>query len=218
VHGLFHAEPTPEVDPSYADVRRDAGPDLGAATGWGASWADLDLDGDPDLVVVNGAIPVEDLAADAEAVQAFANRTAEGEPGRFVDVSAELGLEDVGPLVARGSAAADYDNDGDVDIAVATIGGPLVLLENEGRTGRWLQVELDGFAPGATITLALPGDRVSTRAVVAGSSYLSSEDPRAHFGLGDADRVDELTVRWPDGRETVLRDLAVNQVVTVASP
>ena len=218
VHGLFHAQPRTEVDPAFADVRRDAGPDLGGATGWGASWVDLDLDSDPDLVVVNGAIPVEDLAADAEGVQAFANRTAEGEPGRFAEVSAELGLGEVGPLLARGSAAADYDNDGDVDIAVATIGGPLVLLENQGRSGRWLEVELDVFAPGATITVVLPGGAVLTRAVVAGSSYLSSEDPRAHFGLGDADRVDELTVRWPDGRETVLRDLAVNQLVTVAAP
>ena len=218
VHGLFHAQPTPEVNPAFADVRRDAGPDLGAATGWGASWADLDLDTDLDLVVANGDIPVEDLAADAEGLQAFANRTAEGEPGRFAEVSTELGLADAGPLLARGSAVADYDNDGDLDIAVATIGGPLVLLENQGRTGRWLEVELDGFAPGATVTVVLPGGRVMTRAVFAGSSYLSSEDPRAHFGLGDADRVDELTVRWPDGHETVLRDLAVNQLVTVASP
>jgi hypothetical protein len=206
------------VDPAFADVRQDAGVDLGGATGWGASWADLDLDTDLDLVVVNGDIPVEDLAADAEPVQAFVNRTAEGEPGRFAEMSAELGLGDAGPLLARGSAAADYDNDGDLDIAVATVGGPLALLENEGRTGRWLEVQLDEFAPGATIAVTLAGGRVLTRAVCAGASYLSSEDPRAHFGLGDADRVDELTVRWPGGHETVLRDLAVNQLVTVASP
>ena len=218
VHGLFHGQPTPEVDPAFADVRRDAGPDFGVATGWGASWADLDLDSDLDLVVVNGDIPVEDLAADAELVQAFVNRTAEGEPGRFADMSVELGLDDAGPLPARGSAAADYDNDGDLDVAVATVGGPLALLENQGRTGRWLEVQLDTFAPGAIITVVLPGGQVLTRAVGAGASYLSSEDPRAHFGLGVADRVDELAVRWPDGHETVLRDLAVNQLVTVASP
>jgi hypothetical protein len=218
VHGLFHGEPTPEVDPAFADVRQDSGADLGAATGWGASWADLDLDTDLDLVVVNGDIPVEDLAADAEPVQAFVNRTAQGEPGRFAEMSDELGLGEAGRLLARGSAAADYDNDGDLDVAVATVGGPLALLQNEGRRGRWLEVQLDAFAPGATIAVTLPGGRELTRAVGAGASYLSSEDPRAHFGLGDADRVDELTVRWPDGDETVLRDLAVNQLVTVAAP
>src|SRR5690606_15320078 len=92
VHGLFHAEPASEAAPAVADVRMDSGPDLGAATGWGTSWGDLDLDTDLDLVVVNGAIPVEDLAADAEPVAAFVNLTAEGERGHFADRSGDLGL------------------------------------------------------------------------------------------------------------------------------
>ncbi|MGH9213262.1 MAG: FG-GAP-like repeat-containing protein [Acidimicrobiales bacterium] len=223
VHGLYHGQVAegPEgtdIDPSFADVRRDVGPDLGSATGWGASWADLDLDTDVDLVVANGDIPVEDLAADAESVQALVNRSADGQPGRFEDHTAQLGLADVGPLLARGSAAADYDNDGDLDVAVATIGGPLALLENRGRTGRWLEVDLATFAPGATVTAVLPDGRSLVRELCSGASYLSSEDPRAHFGLGTADTVERLVIRWPGGEETVLRDLRANQLVEVDAP
>ena len=71
------------------------------------------------------------------------------------------------------------------------------------------------FSPGATITVVLPDGKRLVRVVQAGSSYLSSEDPRAHFGLGDADRVRQLVVRYPDGSETRLRDVAADRLVTV---
>jgi hypothetical protein len=79
-------------------------------------------------------------------------------------------------------------------------------------------VALDGFFPGAVITLSLADGRQLTRELQAGSSYLSSEDPRAHFGLGDSSEVSELVVRWPDGDETALDDVAANQVVVVEPP
>ena len=120
--------------------------------------------------------------------------------------------------MGRGSAAADYDNDGDLDVAVGTIGGPLVLLENTGTGGNWLEVSLEGFHPGATITAELPDGRKLVRDVLAGSSYLSSEDPRAHFGLGDAGRVRRLVVRWPGGEETTLEDVPANEPVRVEAP
>jgi hypothetical protein len=83
------------------------GPGLGrdVITGWGASWADLDLDGDLDLVLVNGRVPVTDLARDAERVQAYRNLREEGEPGRFEPFGPRVGLGRLGDLVARGSAA-----------------------------------------------------------------------------------------------------------------
>jgi hypothetical protein len=138
--------------------------------------------------------------------------------GRFEELGGEIGLDEVGPLLARGSAAADYDNDGDLDVAVGSVGGSLVLLENEHVGGGWLEVQLNGFHPGAEITAVLPDGRKLRREVQAGSSYLSSEDPRAHFGLGGAAEVQELVVRWPDGEETRLTDVAANQLLEVEAP
>ncbi len=86
----------------------------------------------------------------------------------------------------RGLAAADYDNDGRVDVAINSIGGPLVLLRNESKAGNWLEVNVRPFSPGAVVTAVLPDGRRIVREVQAGSSYLSSEDPRVHFGLGAA--------------------------------
>src|ERR671919_636870 len=207
VHGLFRGQVSNVVDPSFRDVRTAVGVDLSGSTGWGVSWADLDLDTDLDLVVVNGGIPVTDLQADAQQIRAFENLTAQGEPGYYGDLTS-VGLAEVGLLNARGSAAADFDNDGDLDIAINSIGGPLVLLENTGTEGTWLEVSLGSFAPGAVVSARLQGGTELTREIQAGSSYLSSADPRTHFGLGDAPAVDRVVVRWPDGQETTVGDVA----------
>ena len=79
-----------------------------------------------------------------------------------------------------------------MDVAVNSIGGKLILLHNTGRSGHWLEVSLAKFAPGALVTAVLPDGTRLVREVQAGSSYLSSEDPRAHFGLGKATQVKEL--------------------------
>ena len=89
------------------------------------------------------------------------------------------------PRNGRGLAAADFDNDGDLDLALGSIGGRLQLLRNDGARGHWLEVALPRFAPGARVTVTLADGRRLSREVRAGSSYLSSEDPRLHFGLGD---------------------------------
>jgi hypothetical protein len=115
----------------------------------------------------------------------------------------------------RGLAAADYDNDGDVDVAINSVAGPLLLLRNSGATGHWLEVKTDGFAPGTRITAVLPGGRRLVRELHAGSSYLSSEDPRAHFGLGAATTVSELLVGFPDGTARRLTNVPANQLVVV---
>lgn len=217
VHGVFRSKPPDKDDPSYVDARQDLGLDLGRSTGWGVTWADLDLDTDDDLVLVNGKVPVTSLVSDRERAQAFTNLAAQGRPGLFADRSASM-LEAVGPMLARSSAEADYDNDGDLDIAVGTVGGALALLENDASSGNWLEVATDDFRPGTEITAVLPDGKRLRREIRAGSSYLSSEDPRAHFGLGAASRVSQLLARWPGGRETQLTDVAANQVVRLEPP
>lgn len=182
-------------------------------TGWGTSWADFDLDTDLDLAIIQGAIPVLDLARDRQTAQILVNLTAQGRPGQLEDRSQAAGLGYVGPLLGRGAAVADYDNDGDMDIAIGTIGGSLALLRNEVTGGNWLAVA--GVAAGGEITAVLPDGRELRRELYGGSSYLSAEDPRAHFGLGDVETIPLLRVRWPNGTITEQQNVAANQLLLV---
>ncbi|MEX2614011.1 MAG: FG-GAP-like repeat-containing protein [Gaiellaceae bacterium] len=198
----------------------DARPSLAAAfgtssTGWGATWADLDLDGDLDLALANGAIPVVNLSRNAQRVQVLENLGGERAGERFANVGDAAGLGNLRRVNGRGLAAADYDNDGDVDLAVNSIGGRLMLLRNSGGSGHWLEVRLGTFAPGAVVTALLADGRKLVREVQAGSSYLSSEDPRVHFGLGDAPIVKELRVRFPGGAVTRRSNVSPDQVVVL---
>ncbi len=193
LHAAYRSTPA-----AFADARPDFAPALGTDyTGWGVSWIDLDLDTNLDLVLANGAIPVESLAQDAERIQVLENQTGEGRRGEFADAGAAVGIDAVRPSNGRGLAAADYDNDGDLDVAVNSIGGRLILLRNDGAAGHWLTVKLSRFAPGTSVTAVLPGGRRLVRELHAGGSYLSSEDPRVHFGLGAATRVAELDRALP---------------------
>ncbi len=199
---------------SFVDAFAPA--DFGAgSTGWGASWIDVDLDGDLDLFVGQGKIPVRDLVADREVPQLLENVGAASGGTRLVDVTTEVGLSAVGPRLGRGVAAADFDNDGDMDVAMGTIGGDLVLLRNSGAGGTWLEVATKVPAPGTIVTVELDDGSVLRRELGAGGSYLSSEDPRAHFGLGGVDRVASVTVEWPDGVIVTRTDVAADQVVRV---
>ena len=203
-----------EKGPSFADARPEFASAVGThSTGWGVSWADLDLDGDPDLVLANGSIPITNLAKNAQHVQVIENITKRGGVERFASVGQHVGLERIAPVNGRGLAVADYDNDGDPDVAVNSIGGKLILLRNDAPKRHWLEVRLGTFAPGAVVTATLSDGRKLVRELHAGSSYLSSEDPRAQFGLGNAKRVRELRVRFPDGREVVRTNVAADHVV-----
>jgi len=179
LHAAYRARPG---DLPYADARPAFVGALGQQyTGWGASWADLDLDGSPELAIANGAIPVTSLAKDAQRIRVVST---DGGTIRALDTGPSE------PRNGRGLAVADFDNDGDPDIAVNSIGGALQLFRNDGAKGHWLEV--GGLAPGAVVTVTLPDGRRLVRELHAGSSYLSSEDPRAGFGLGPATRVSAL--------------------------
>lgn len=181
-------------------------------TGWGTAWADFDNDTDVDLLIVNGRVPVSDLATDAEPVQLLGNLTAEGQTGQFRDWAARVGLEGISPLLGRGSAVADFDNDGDLDIAVNQIAGPVALIRNESPPGRSLTVTVDPPLPGTTVEVQLDGGTVVRRELYVGSSYLSSEDPRFHVGTGDQ-AVEVVEVTWPDGRTASADDVTASSLV-----
>ena len=187
------------------------------SAGWGASWVDLALNGTPDLVLASGDIPMTSLAKDAGQIRVLSDLAANGKTKRFANVGV-AGLRGSPRVNGRGLAAADYDNNGTVDIAVGSIGGRLVLLRNTGDAGHWLEVKVATFSPGAVATVVLPDGRKLVQELHAGSSYLSSEDPRFHFGLGDAAKASTLVVRFPGRGERRLSDVRADQVVVVKAP
>jgi hypothetical protein len=208
LHAAFRSRPAGITGRWFQDARAPIASVVGTRyTGWGTSWVDLDHDTDLDLTFANGGIPVTHLTRSAQQLQVLANVAG----GRF----ASADVSNVPRVNGRGLAAADYDNDGDVDLAVNSIAGRLILLESSGAAGHWLQVQLRGFSPGAVVTAVLPDGRELVREVQAGSSYLSSEDPRVHFGLGDATSVKELRVRFPDGSIVRRSNVASDRIVVV---
>jgi len=155
-HAVLNGQPAGKNGASFADGRPGFAAAFGQSfTGWGVAWPDLDLDGDPDLVLANGSIPVTSLVRSAQPLQVLENRAAQGAPRQFVDGGA-TGLPRV---VGRGLAVADYDNDGHLDVAVNSVGGRLLLLRNTATGGNWLEVALDGLHPGARVTVVLPDGR-----------------------------------------------------------
>ena len=138
----------------------------------------------------------------------------------FRDVAAEHGAPLKRFYPGRGLAVADFDNDGDPDLLLISVGEPPVLLRNDGgNKNHWLGVGLVGSKSnrdgiGARVTLTAAGRRRSKQRT-GGTSYLSASDPRLLFGLGASARIDEIEVRWPSGQVTTLKNVAANQYLTI---
>ena len=188
------------------------------ATTFGVAVFDQDNDGALDAFFANGDVNVDNALRVGDNPYAQPNHFARLIDGTLVNRTAGSGVAfgDVG----RGVACGDYDNDGDLDLLVTNNGGPLRLLRNGNDSGHsWLVVQTrtgsgGRAAIGAAVTVTADG-RAYTRWISPHQSYLSSGDPRAHFGLGTASRVQRIEVRWPDGSRTVRTDLPVNQHVVL---
>ena len=187
--------------------------------GFGAKWLDMDNDSWPDVCYANGH--VYDNAGEIKAGEtlrqpALLLRNDRGR--RFVDLTPALESAVAKPIVGRGSATADFDNDGRMDVLVVDYEGSPLLFENRSQTANhWLKFDLRGAAPnafayGARIA-ACAQDQLWVGQVSPASSYLSSSDPRIHFGLGELTALETITIRWPSGRVEELHDVPADQIV-----
>ncbi len=197
-------------DGTFTDETFAAGLGINSdALGWGAMFADVDNDGWPDLLVVNGHVyPEVDSAKLGAAYREPRFLYWNQGNGKFKDVSKGSGPGLTEPLSGRGLAIADLWNDGRVEAVVNNLSDRPMLLVNEAKNANhWLGLKLTGMksnrsAIGARVTVR-GGKRSWVDEVRSGSSYNSSNDLRLHVGLGGETHVADVTVRWPNGgRET----------------
>jgi len=213
--GLFR----PQGRGLFEDVALRAG--VGAPSrnslGFGCAFADLDLDGDLDLVVANGHIDetVRNIRGNvgyAQPPHLFLNQG----NGTFRDAAADAGREFAQPRIGRGLACGDFDRDGDVDLLVTTNNGPAVLFRNDQRAGnRFVRFHLKGTtsnrdAIGATVRI-FHGGSSQSRLVKSGSSYLSQSELPVTFGVGARDRIDRVVVSWPNGRSEEFKNVVTGK-------
>ncbi|MEQ8764012.1 MAG: CRTAC1 family protein [Planctomycetota bacterium] len=205
--------------------------------GFGTRFFDADNDGDLDLVVANGHVMAN--IADVQPMYSFRQPDLFFENdgrGFFTSKSAWAGGVE-GNDVGRGVVTADLDDDGDLDLLISNNGGALRVLMNRAvipsrkeaepgpapsGSGHWIGFELvtgpgARAAIGARVELVV-GERAVTGELRAGSSYLSSQDPRVHIGLGAASRIESGRVIWPGGRSTSIADLAVDIYHRIQQP
>lgn len=140
--------------------------------------------------------------------------------GTFENASDQLGPDFLRPMVSRGTAVGDFDNDGDLDILVSNSGQRPQLLRNDGgNANHWLQILLIGAKSnrdgvGARVKVTA-GSLVLREEKKGGMSYQSAQDPRLHFGLGERSKVDAVEIWWPSGEQTKLGSLPADQVIAV---
>jgi hypothetical protein len=195
--------------------------------GWGCGFFDMDNDGWPDILICNGHVypEVEQLRTEAGYPQQkllYKNLR----DGRFDDVSMQGGPGITVPVASRGCAFGDFDNDGDIDVVVNAVNDLPQLLRCDSSThNNWLKVRTIGTKSnrsgiGARLRcVTRPADEAKPHQQIdevrSGGSYISQNDLRVHFGIGKAEKVDVLEIRWPSGQIDTMKDIKANQLVYV---
>ena len=191
-------------------------------TGWSLGAYDLDNDGWKDLFFATSHFPrLERYVGRSELPNhVFRNQ---GE-ARFRDVSTEAGAGFQVSGHHHGAAFADFDGDGRVDVVVNALNAPARLFRNvTADAGHWIAFALTGVSSnrdglGATVRVTLPDGRTLHNHATTSVGYACSSEPLVRFGLGAADRVEAVEIRWPSGRVQRLRALVANRVVEVTEP
>ena len=208
---------------NFSDVSYDAGVALASLpyVKWGTTFADIDNDGWADLISVNGHVyPQVDSLPSGARYRQPGNLFMNQKDGTFCDAETQAGEALQVPRASRGLAAADLDNDGNVDFVIENLDGSPMVLHNAGVVGaHWVTFELAGtksnrLALGARVTITA-GGVTQTDEVRSGGSYLSQSDLRVHFGLAGAESVEKVEVRWPSGTVEEMKGLKANQIYAV---
>jgi hypothetical protein len=185
-------------------------------SGWSAGFIDYNNDGWKDIYSSNGDVDVVN-AKSPQHDTIFEN--VDGKT--FVDVSGDLGKDFLRKGYQRGSAFADLNNDGSLDVIVTSLNEPPRILMNSGGTGNhWLVLSLVGHksardAVGAKVRLTTKSGRTLYNHVAVSVGFMSSSDKRVHFGLGSEKEIGAIEIRWPSGTQQVLKDIAADQFLTV---
>jgi hypothetical protein len=191
--------------------------------GWGVQFVDLNNDGYQDLVMANGHVyPEVDQHSFATTYRQHPSVFLNQKDGRFKDVGASWGPAFQLSESSRGLATGSFSNNGYMDVVVSNLDAEPWIIKNPGNSGNWLMLKLTGTvsnrdAIGARVT-ARTGKLKQLREVKSGGSYQSNSDFRLHFGLGTAQSVDELIIRWPSGKEQKLLDVKANQILRIEEP
>jgi len=188
--------------------------------GWGTSLADLDNDGRPDIFVANGQVypQVDRLNVGQKYFQRKELYRNLGN-GKFEEIARASPDLLIGKS-SRGASVADFDDDGDLDILVININDRPSFYRNDGgNRNHWIGFRLEGTrsnrsAIGARVEIETGGRRQISY-VVSGGSYLSQNDLRVHFGLGEVTRVDRVRIRWPNGNTEESGPVEADRVITI---
>jgi hypothetical protein len=187
--------------------------------GWGTGFVDFTNNGRLDIFIANGHVypqmdQIPGAARYAEPMQLFRNRG----DGRFEDISTVF--SEIPFASRRGAAFGDLKNEGNIDVVVLDMDGPPQLLLNVSENHnhrvlfRLVGTTSNKMAIGAKVTVKA-GKLVQTGEVRAGGSYISSNDPRLHFGLGGQDKIDQVEIRWPNGDKEILKNVSADCIYTI---